>query len=252
VSFKVVVPARYASERLPAKALRDVAGVPLVVRALHQARRSAATEVLVATDHVEIEAAVAAAGGRAMLTSAAHQSGTERIAEVARRCGWPPETIVVNVQGDEPMMPPQLIDQCAALLDDASADMATLCHAIDDPADMKRPEVVKVVRNRAGFALYFSRAPIPFDRTPWCHGPGAAVGQRHIGIYAYRVAALLTLADAPSPQLEDRERLEQLRALWLGMRIRVASAVTMPGPGVDTEADLARVVALLESGQGPS
>jgi 3-deoxy-manno-octulosonate cytidylyltransferase (CMP-KDO synthetase) len=254
--FRVVIPARFASRRLPAKALAEIDGVPLVVRVLRQALRSSASEVIVATDHREIEAVVTSAGGVAVMTSPAHPSGTDRIAELASSLGWAAGDIVVNVQGDEPMMPPALIDECAALLGDGQADIATLCHPVRSEDEMHRPDVVKVVRDRAGYALYFSRAPIPFRRdqealTGSDTGPGAGgtcPGLRHVGIYAYRVHSLLAIAaSAPSP-LESAEKLEQLRALWLGLRIRVGVASELPGPGVDTAEDLARVSAMIAAG----
>ncbi len=238
MTFRIVIPARYASVRLPGKALLDVAGEPLVVRVMRRAREAGAGEVLVATDHADIAEAVRAAGGEVQLTDSAHQSGTDRVAEVARVRGWAEDTIVVNVQGDEPLIPPAVIGQCARLLaEDAQADLATLAWPIEDVDELVSRDVVKVVRNHRGDALYFSRAPIPCDR----EAPppsGVPLALRHIGLYAYRVHSLLRLAQAPPAQLEQRERLEQLRALWLGMRIRVAVAEQLPPRGVDTARDL--------------
>jgi 3-deoxy-manno-octulosonate cytidylyltransferase (CMP-KDO synthetase) len=250
--FKVVIPARYGSTRLPAKAIADVAGRPMIQWVIAAAFRSSAEEVLVATDDVRV-AALATYGDPAqtvaVMTSERHQSGTDRIAEVAATRGWEPQTIVVNVQGDEPQLPPALIDQVATLLAaQPQADLATLSTPITTREEFLDPNVVKVVTDDSGFALYFSRAPIPWDRD------GAAVdtasmsfagAQRHLGIYAYRVAALGALTSLPPGKLEVTERLEQLRAMQAGMRIAVAVALTVPGIGVDTEHDLARVRAAL-------
>jgi 3-deoxy-manno-octulosonate cytidylyltransferase (CMP-KDO synthetase) len=206
------------------------------------AKRSGAREIIVATDDPRIVKAVSC---EAVLTSEAHPSGTDRIAEVAQRKRWPDDTIVVNVQGDEPQIPPAVIDQVAQLLQlDMSADLATLCTPITSLHEMLNPNVVKVVAADDGAALYFSRAPIPWSRDS---APGDLMSQssfshahRHLGIYAYRVRALLKLTQSPPGQLEQIEKLEQLRAMQLGMRIAVAPAAVVPGVGVDTAADLER------------
>ncbi len=246
--FKVVIPARYGSTRLPAKALADIAGRPMIQWVIDVALRSGAEEVLVATDDARVAAASMAPGGTknlAVMTSDRHQSGTDRIAEVAATRGWAPQTIVVNVQGDEPQLPPALIDQVAALLAARpQASIATLSTPITTLNDFLDPNVVKVVADDAGLALYFSRAPVPWDRDGAAARPampGFATAQRHLGIYAYRVSALRALTSLPPASLELTERLEQLRALQAGMRIAVAAATTVPGIGVDTEHDLARV-----------
>lgn len=233
--FVVVIPARLASERLPRKPLLDIGGRPMVQWVHTQATRSAAAEVIVATDSAEIEAACSAFGAVVEMTGAHHASGTDRIAEVAERRGWADDRIVVNVQGDEPLMPPALIDQVAGLLAaDPAAGMATLMTPLAEPAEYLDRNVAKVVTDRGGAALYFSRAPIPASRD--ASVPPDA--RRHIGLYAYRVGCLRELAAAPVAPPERAERLEQLRALWLGRRIAIADAVERPPRGVDTEADL--------------
>lgn len=247
MEFRVVIPARYASTRLPGKPLLDIGGLPMIQRVVERACSSAATEVLVATDDERIAAVVRhprnPGAQIAVLTDAALASGTDRVAAVAAARGWPDSLIVVNVQGDEPFLPSQLIDQAAeTLAADPGAAIATLATPIGTLAEFIDPNVVKVVTDLQGRALYFSRAAIPFtrdvaDATSPIEFGGA---MRHIGLYAYRAGALRRLVQlAPSP-LETRERLEQLRALQNGMAIAVALAAVMPDPGVDTEADLRR------------
>lgn len=256
MSFKVVIPARYASTRLPAKPLADIGGRPMIQWVIESALRSKADAVLVATDDERI--AAAALNPRepheslAVMTRADHQSGTDRIAEVAQLRGWPAQTIVVNVQGDEPQLPHALIDQVASLLQARpAADIATLCVPIDTLADYLNPNVVKVVAAQDGTALYFSRAPIPWHRDGAAQGLASQTSfqgaRRHLGIYAYRVAALRRMTALPPAELELTERLEQLRALHAGMRIVVADAASATGAGVDTQDDLERVRALLKS-----
>jgi 3-deoxy-manno-octulosonate cytidylyltransferase (CMP-KDO synthetase) len=254
MSFKVVIPARYGASRLPGKPLRELAGRPLVQHVHDRARESGA-EVVVATDDTRIADACAGFGATVCMTSPDHDSGTARIAEVVGQLGWPDDAVVVNLQGDEPLMPQVLLGDVAAdLAAHADADVATLATPLANGADLADPNVVKVVTDAAGFALYFSRAPVPWDRDRFAvdgvaaAGPGA-VHRRHVGLYAYRAGYLrryVTLA--PSP-LESIESLEQLRVLWHGGRIRVSDARELPGHGVDTEADLARVAALL-AGKG--
>lgn len=253
MNFKVVIPARYASSRLPAKPLLDIGGRPMLEWVIDAALRSGAEEVLVATDDARI-AAIAidprTKGSLAMMTRDDHESGTDRIAEVAAQRGWDDRTIVVNVQSDEPQLPPALVRQVASLLSaHADADMATLCTPITSLHQLLDPNVVKVVTTRDRAALYFSRAPIPWDRDNARQGlrsqTSFAGAQRHLGIYAYRVAALRRLAAAPPSQLEITEKLEQLRALQIGMNLMVGVAVEIPPVGVDTEADLRRVRAAL-------
>jgi len=233
--FIVVVPARLESERLPRKPLLDIAGKSMIERVWTQARQSRADSVLVATDSAEIEDVCRGFGADVAMTRPDHASGTDRIAEVAARRQWPDERIVVNVQGDEPLIPPALIDQVAALLvADAAADMATLMTPLAAPAEYRDPNMAKVVTDRNGRAIYFSRSPIPASRD----SSVPADARRHIGIYAYRVGCLREIAAAPVAPPERAERLEQLRALWLGRRIAIADAVVAPARGVDTAEDL--------------
>jgi len=249
--FRVVIPARYASSRLPGKPLADIGGRPMVLHVLDRALQAGAESVVVATDDVRVRQAVEAAGHQALMTSPDHQSGTERLVEVAETLGWPDGTLVVNVQGDEPLIDPALIREAARQLvlhDDAV--MATLAHPIHDHADFVNPNVVKVVADEAGYALYFSRAPIPWPRDafatqqPMPHEFGAL---RHIGLYAYRVGFLRTYASLASSPLERYEMLEQLRVLWHGHRISLGVTPIAPAPGVDTPEDLARGRALFQA-----
>ena len=237
--FAIVIPSRYASERLPGKPLRDIAGKPMLQHVCERAGESAAGQVVVATDDTRIEEAVSKFGATVCMTRDDHQSGTDRIAEVAEKSGWPDELIVVNLQGDEPMMPAALIDQCASLLDDPAADLATLASPLADPANLDDPNVVKVVTDDNGFALYFSRAAIPFSRGSDTDALAAQTALHHHGIYAYRVGTLRRIVAAEPSATERCERLEQLRAMSLGMRIKVGIPAERPGPGVDTEEDLA-------------
>jgi len=244
VTFRVVIPARYDSERLPGKVLRELAGRPMLQWVHERAAAAGAQEVLIAADDARIVSAAQRFGAQAQLTAREHASGTDRIAEVARVRGWARRDIVVNLQADEPLMPPALIGQVAALLEQRpSADLATLAAPLAAAAEFLDSNTVKVVCAADGRALYFSRAPIPFDRGH----PGAAAGAlRHIGLYAYRVEALQRLTQLPGGALEGREKLEQLRALEHGLTIQVGAALEPPGADVNTEADLERVRALLE------
>lgn len=246
--FRVVIPARYASSRLPGKPLADIGGRPMVLRVLDRALQAGADEVVVATDDARVRQAVEAAGYRALMTSPDHQSGTERLVEVAETLGWADDTLVVNVQGDEPLIEPALIREAARQLvlhDDAV--MATLAHPIHEHADFINPNVVKVVSDEAGYAVYFSRAPIPWPRDAFSaqaampHELGAL---RHIGLYAYRAGFLRTYAGLAASPLERHEMLEQLRVIWHGYRISLGITPNAPMPGVDTPADLERVCQL--------
>jgi len=239
-SFAAVIPARYASTRFPGKPLADLGGKPMVVRVCERARESGADPVCVATDDARIAEAVRKHGFDARMTRTGHASGTERIAEAAAQLGLAGEAIVVNVQGDEPLVAPQLIARVAAALErNPQASVATACHPIHDAAEFANPNVVKAVLNAKGEALYFSRAAIPHPRS------GAPQALRHIGIYAYRAAFLGRYASlAPSP-LEVAEQLEQLRVLWHGYRIATVIEEGAIAPGVDTPADLQAVLKLL-------
>lgn len=256
VHFSVMIPARFASSRLPGKALADIAGKPMIVHVAERARESGALRVCIATDDNGIREAVERHGFTAVMTRPDHLTGTDRIAEVVESQGFDPEDIVVNVQGDEPLIEPGLIRAVAGLLLDApEAAIATACHPIHDAAEMFDPNVVKVVLDREGFARYFSRAPIPYARDWFARSYGSsrdAFAQstsglpaglpcyRHIGVYAYRARFLSTFPRlAPSP-LERFEALEQLRALWHGFAVAVAVRQDAPHPGVDTPEDLER------------
>ncbi|WP_208510904.1 3-deoxy-manno-octulosonate cytidylyltransferase [Variovorax paradoxus] len=250
MSFTVLVPARLASTRLPDKPLADIAGVPMVARVAQRAAQSGAARVVVAADHASILAACQTHGVEAILTRQDHPSGSDRLAEACEQLGLDGDAVVVNVQGDEPLIDPALIDAvAAALLARPDAAMSTAVHAIDSVADYLNPNVVKAVLDAQGNALYFSRAPIPW----WRDGaaPGVPPTQlpspaplRHIGIYGYRAGFVRRFPSLPPSPLETIEALEQLRALWHGHRIAVHVADAAPGPGVDTPEDLARVRAL--------
>ena len=245
MNFKIVIPARYASMRLPGKPLLDIAGKPMVVRVAEQAAKTGASDVWVATDHQEVADIVKAHGYNAMMTASEHASGTDRIAEVAQRLNWHDEEIVVNVQGDEPLISPLLVQEVARHLHDhTQASISTACHEIHDWPSMFNPNIVKVVTDRMGYALYFSRAPIPFARDSF--GTGAIFPKdlpvfRHIGIYAYRASFLKIYNQLQPAAIEHFEALEQLRALWHGYRISVAVTEYAPAAGVDTQEDLERV-----------
>ena len=250
MDFIVVIPARHASTRLPGKMLADIGGKPMVVHVAEKARASGAAEVIVATDHAAIADAVAHHGFTAVMTHADHASGTDRIAEVAAQRGYAPHDIVVNVQGDEPLIDPALIGAVAQqLANHADVAIATLCCPIQEAGDLANSNIVKVALDKNGYALYFSRAPIPYARDAFAQGiktlPAGLPVYRHIGIYAYRAAFLASYAQlAPAP-LEQFEALEQLRALWHGHRISVAVTPAAPHAGVDTAEDLKRVQTLV-------
>lgn len=246
MKFTVIIPARYASSRLPGKPLADVGGKPMVVRVAERAARSGAAEVLIATDHRAIAAAAAAHGYPAVMTRAGHATGTDRIAEVAARRRYAAGHIIVNVQGDEPLIEPALIRRVAACLArHRAAHMATACHPIRNAAELANPNVVKVVLDDDGCALYFSRAPIPYARDAFRRGirrvPAGLPVYRHLGIYAYRAGFLRTYTRLAPSAIERFEALEQLRALAHGYRIAVAVTRRAPHPGVDTPADLKRM-----------
>jgi len=245
-AFRIVIPARYASTRLPAKPLADIGGKPMIVRVLERVRAAGALETWVATDHEAVREAVEAAGGRVVMTRSDHPSGTDRLAEVAASLGWGDDDIVVNVQGDEPLIDPAIVTAAAlALAEDTEAAISTAAHALADAGEAFNPNVVKVVCDRAGRALYFSRAPIPWARDAWAAArdtvPGGLPMLRHVGLYAYRAGFLHRYAALEPSPLEQWEALEQLRALWHGFRIRVVELAEAPAAGVDTAEDLERV-----------
>lgn len=252
MSFYVVIPARYASTRLPAKPLKEIAGKPMIQHVYERACASAAAAVIIATDDARIEAAALGFGARVCMTSPSHPSGTDRLQEVAKRLGFKASDILVNVQGDEPLIPPAVIDQVAEnLAIRPEFSVATLSEPIHSLADFRNPNVVKVVADAAGRALYFSRAPIPWPRDHFAADkietlPAGLPCQRHIGIYAYRVELLDRFVTWPPVPLEKTESLEQLRVLWQGAGIHVANACAPVPGGVDTPEDLLRVQALLE------
>jgi len=243
--FVVVIPARYASTRLPAKALREINGKPMLQHVYERGSESAATEVVIATDDDRIAEVAEAFGAIVCMTGNQHQSGTERIAEVADLLDWPDDQIVVNLQGDEPTMPAALIDECAALLDDATADIATLASPFLTQDDFRNPNCVKVVRDMNHHAIYFSRATIPYPRDDNGDERAAITALHHHGIYAYRCGVLRQFVAAEPSELEVCEQLEQLRALSLGMTIAVGIPSERPGSGVDTQEDLERATAEL-------
>jgi len=250
--FKVVIPARYGSTRLPCKPLLPIGGKPMIAYVCERALASGATEVVVATDDERIRRAVDGLGVHTVMTRSDHNSGTERIAEVADICGWNATDLIVNVQGDEPLMPPSAIQRVAvALAGQTRAGMATLATPIGDYDEVSNPNVVKVVLDRLGYALYFSRAPVPWDRERFgnevLEPAGDRIWLRHIGLYAYTVSFLRRYIDWPTSPLESVESLEQLRVLWNGTPIYVTCVIDAPPAGIDTEEDLQRVKRLLGS-----
>ena len=252
MSFKVVIPARYASTRLPGKPLLDLGGRPMVVRVAERAQQSGADEVLVATDHPEVERAARMYGLPVVMTRAEHPSGTDRLAEVAALRGWDGETLVVNVQGDEPLIEPAIIARTAGQLAATGAAIATVAHPILDAADFFNPNVVKVVCRADGDAAYFSRAPVPYARDHFAReGGGRSLpadfpAYRHVGLYAYRASFLKAYAGLTVAPTEHFEALEQLRALWHGYRISVTLVDAAPAPGVDTPEDAERMRKLFD------
>ncbi|MCE9657819.1 MAG: 3-deoxy-manno-octulosonate cytidylyltransferase [Burkholderiales bacterium] len=253
MSFDVLIPARLASTRLPGKPLADIGGLPMIVRVARRAAQSAARSVTVAADDASIVAACTAHGIAAVLTGPHHASGSDRLAEAARLLGFSGSRIVVNVQGDEPMLDPALIDACAALLERRSdCPMSTAAHPIASAADFANPNIVKVVLDASGAALYFSRAPIPWprDRAGALDPSSGPAPLRHVGLYAYRAEFLQRYPQLPPSPLETIEQLEQLRVLWHGERIAVHVGHGEPGIGIDTPADLEAARALFAANAG--
>ena len=249
MSFTVLVPARLQSTRLPRKPLADIGGLPMIVRVARRAALSGAQQVVVAADDAEIVAACRAHDVACVLTRTDHPTGSDRLAEACALLGLQPDEIVVNVQGDEPLIEPALVDACAALLQSQpDCPMSTAAHAIDSVDELRNPNVVKVVLDGANRALYFSRAPIPWWRDGYASGIetlSSPAPLRHIGLYGYRAGFLRDFPKLPPCPLEQTESLEQLRVLWHGHRIAVHVSAVRPGPGVDTPEDLARARALI-------
>lgn len=250
--YKIVIPARYASSRLPGKPLVMLAGKPMIQHVYERALATGIADIVIATDDERIERVAKDFGAQVVMTSPAHENGTERIAEVARLKSWPADTVIVNLQGDEPLIPQSLIELTArGLLEHPEAGMSSLCTPIHTDADAFNPNVVKVVLNKDNFALYFSRASIPWDRDAYKNGLTNKTQKmpvyRHIGMYGYRVAFLQQYNAMQSCALEATESLEQLRALWYGVKIHMSVIDQAPGHGVDTLEDAKRVAALLKS-----
>jgi 3-deoxy-manno-octulosonate cytidylyltransferase (CMP-KDO synthetase) len=253
--FHVAIPARYGSTRLPAKPLRLLGGRPMIEHTYRRGMESNAREVVIATDDERIRDTALGFGADVCMTSSEHATGTDRLAEVAEKRGWADDDIVVNLQGDEPLMPPRLLTQVAGGLEQhPDAGIATLCTPIDNSADVLDPNITKVVMDAAGYALYFSRAPIPYHRQTFSRGvqdtdplPADTCYFRHLGIYAYRVRILKDYPRMAPAMAERAEALEQLRALWHGIRIHVQQALVLPPMGIDTERDLARVESIIST-----
>ena len=250
MSFRIVIPARFASTRLSGKPLRDICGKPMIAHVIERAKQSDAEEIIVATDSKEIADAIADIDVRVCITHENHQSGTERLSEVIEQLGFDDDQILINLQGDEPMMPPACLNQVGrALEDDASVKMATLCTALTDIEELFDPHAVKVVRDINDFALYFTRAAVPWSRDCFNETPRKMPQnqeyQRHIGLYGYRAGFIRQYLEWQSSDIEKTESLEQLRVLYYGERIKVITAESPPGPGVDTIEDLNLVCKLL-------
>lgn len=250
MSFRIVIPARFASTRLPGKPLRDIAGKPMIAHVIEQAKQSNAEEIIVATDSQEIIDAISNIDVRVCMTRENHQSGTERLSEVIEQLEMDDDQILINLQGDEPMMPPVCLNQVGqALEQDAGVKMATLCTPLTDIDELFDPHAVKVVRDINDFALYFTRAAVPWSRDNFNEAPRkmptSQEYQRHIGLYGYRAGFIKQYLEWQSSDIEKTESLEQLRVLYYGERIKVITAEVPPGPGVDTIEDLNRVCKLL-------
>lgn len=250
MSYKIVIPARFASSRLPGKPLLPIAGKPMIEHVYERAKQSSADEVVIATDDERIYEVATSFGAKVVMTSENHENGTDRIAEVAQICGWDDEQIIVNLQGDEPLMPTELVEQVVqSLIQNTQAGMSSVCAPIINADDFFNPNIVKVVLNQEGFALYFSRAPIPFDRQLNLENTKSISDKlpsyRHIGMYAYRAVFLKQYQNMQVAGVEQAECLEQLRALWYGVKIHMSVTQEVPAHGVDTQADLERIESIL-------
>ncbi|WP_439327631.1 3-deoxy-manno-octulosonate cytidylyltransferase [Lonepinella sp. BR2357] len=254
-NFSVIIPARFASSRLPGKPLADIAGKPMIQHVWEKAQQSGASRVIVATDNDQVAQAVQAFGGEVCMTSEKHNSGTERLAEVVQKLGLPADEIIVNIQGDEPLIPPVIVQQVAENLQKYQVNMASLAVKIDDPEELFNPNAVKVITDKNGYVLYFSRAVIPWDRDQFALLQKGKLQEkqlqlqphylRHIGIYAYRAGFIQQYVQWQPTALEQIESLEQLRVLWHGERIHVELAKEVPEVGVDTPEDLEKVRCIL-------
>lgn len=251
MSFTVIIPARFASSRLPGKPLADIAGKPMIQHVFEKAQQSGASRVIIATDNDKVADAAKNFGAEVCLTSEKHNSGTERLAEVVEKLAIPDDEIIVNIQGDEPLIPPIIVRQVAENLAKFNVKMASLAVKIHEAEELFNPNAVKVVTDKNGMVLYFSRAPMPYDRDQFMALQNPADAQladiylRHIGIYAYRAGFIKQYVQWPATQLEQLEKLEQLRVLWHGERIHVELALEEPAVGVDTAEDLEKVRAIL-------
>ena len=246
--FKIVIPARYESSRFPGKPLADIHGKPMIQRVYEAAMEAGGSEVIIATDSTMIGMAAEDFGATVCMTLEDHRSGTDRLCEVAQKLGWQDETVVVNLQGDEPLTPPAIIKQVAVnLLKNPEADCATLYTGLSSE-DASDPNIVKLVADANGFAMYFSRSVIPYIRDPEDEAAARLMYKRHIGLYAYKVGLLRIFRSMKPCELELAEKLEQLRLMWHGMKIHVAEATSVPGHGVDTPEDLERVSAAIVPG----
>lgn len=249
MNFTVIIPARYASSRLPRKPLADIVGKPMIQHVWEKAQQAGANRVIIATDHPEIESVARQFGAEVCMTSDKHNSGTERLAEVVEKMQIADDEIIVNIQGDEPLIPPSIVEQVARNLAENQVNMATLAVKLTTREELFNPNVVKTLNDKNGMALYFSRAPIPFGRDDFPHCDDAFVQQqnylRHIGIYAYRASFIKQYVAWQPTVLEQLESLEQLRALWYGEKIHLALAKEAPQVGVDTLEDLERVRQIL-------
>lgn len=256
VKFNVIIPARYASSRLPGKPLADIAGKPMIQHVWEQAQKSGAERIIVATDHDEVAAVARGFGAEVCMTAESHNSGTERLAEVVAKTGMTADEIIVNVQGDEPLIPPSIIRQVAQNLADNAVKMATLAVKIEHAEELFNPNVVKVLTDQQGLVLYFSRAAIPWDRDQFAALKKGEISEaeldlaktaylRHIGLYAYRAGFIQQYIEWQPTALEQIESLEQLRVLWYGEKIHLALAQEVPAVGVDTFEDLEKVRQIL-------
>lgn len=251
-AFNVIIPARYASTRLPGKPLADIAGKPMIQHVFEQAQRSGANRIIIATDHEQVAKVAEDFGAEVCMTAKTHNSGTERLAEVIEKLGFAEDEIIVNIQGDEPLIPPVIVRQVAENLAQNAVPMATLAVKIESVEEIFNPNIVKVIADKNGLVLYFSRAPIPWNRDQFSQLDQRQQAElnttylRHLGIYAYRASFIRQYVKWQPTVLESIEKLEQLRVLWYGEKIHLAEAIEVPAVGVDTPEDLEKVRSILE------